>query len=347
MKRSSFYKILSLNRKYLGYRIQLLVVFLCDLFRLRHLVVTFDPANTCNLRCTMCYYGNPNYLKRKQAGKFTFSEKIAEIFFPKALSLNIGAAAEPTVYKKLDSIVTFAKQHRVPSVSITTNGQALTAKQISNFVKNDLGELTISVHGVYKASYEKFMVKSQYTKLHNILKLVTEEKIRQNSSTPEIRINFTANVENFRELNDFFSVFGNYDIKTLQIRPVVEIDDAPYEWKSFEPYLDEYNQVLDKLQMACSQKNITLIATRKDPTLKKFTKAQDSNSFVMDYVMRTIKPGQVWKKDFKWTTETYRQYCARKGIRSEMLKAVFGSKQFLVKKYANKPAIYLTYEIHD
>jgi len=299
----------------------------------------------------MCYYGNRNYLKRKQSGKFIFVEeeieKIAEMFFPKALSLTIGAAAEPTVYKNLDSIVTLAKKHRVPSVSITTNGQALTAKHISNFVRNNLGELTISVHGVFKSSYERFMVKSQYEKLHNILKLVTEEKIQQNSSTPEIRINFTANVENFRELADFFSVFGNYDIATLQIRPVVEIEDAPYEWKSFEPYLDEYHQILDKLETACSQRNITLIATRKDPTLKQVTKAQNPNSFLMDYVIRTIKPDQVWKKDFNWETETYRQYCARKGFRSEILRAVFGSKQYLVDKYANKPDIYLTSEFHD
>jgi molybdenum cofactor biosynthesis enzyme MoaA len=332
-----------------GHRLKLLWVLIADTLGLRHLVVQFDPVNLCNLRCTMCYYGNPDYTKRKRKSAVRFSEEevdqLAQIFFRSALALNIGCAAEPTVYKNVERIVALAKRHRVPTVSFTTNGQVLTDPQIRTFIDLGLDEIIVSCHGVDKETYEKFMVNAAYDKFVALLDRITKEKRRAQSSLPHLRINYTVNPQNLNELSDFFSRFGEYDITTLQIRPVVDIADAPYQWESFEPYQERYHQIIEQLEAQCVERNILLLATRSDPTLKKRAKKDNSKSFILDSVLRPIKPGQVWKKDFDWKNETYRQYRSRKKFRLNLLKVIFGTHGSVKKLVGDKPDIYLTYDV--
>ena len=349
MKRSNFYRLIRLNQIVRSHRLKLLWVLIADSVGLRHLVVQFDPVNLCNLRCTMCYYGNPEYTKRKRKGAVRFSEEevgqLAERFFPLTLALNVGAAAEPTVYKNVDHIVSLAKRHGVPTVSMTTNGQALTDSQIKALVHAGLDEIIVSCHGVNKETYEKFMVNATYDKFISLLDRITKEKQRAGSSLPHLRINYTVNPENLDELVSFFPQFREYDISTLQIRPVVDIPDAPYQWESFAPYEERYHEILGQLEAQCKDSNISLLATRTDPTLKKRAKKDNYKSLILDAVLRPIKPGQVWKKDFDWKNETYRQYRSRKMFRRNLLKAIFGTRNSLNKLVGDKPDIYLTYEV--
>ena len=278
-----------------------------------------------------------------------FSEEevnhLAQSFFPLALATNIGCAAEPTVYKNVDQIVTLAKRYRVPTVSMTTNGQALTRDQIKSLVDSGLDEIIVSCHGVNKDTYEKFIVNATYDKFISLLDSIKKEKQRSRLSLPHIRINYTVNPENLDELTDFFPRFGKYDISTLQIRPVVDIPDAPYQWESFEPHQDRYHEILGQLETQCAKRKVTLLATRTDPTLKKRAKKDNYKSIILDAVLRPIKPGQVWKKDFDWKNETYRQYRSRKMFRRNLLRGIFGTRNSLNKLVGDKADIYLTYEV--
>ena len=38
--------------------------------------------------------------------------------------------------------------------------------------------------------------------------------------------------------------FSKFNISTIQIRPVVDIPEAPYEWEDFTPYSQEYREIL-------------------------------------------------------------------------------------------------------
>jgi len=299
----------------------------------------------------MCYYGNPDYTKRKRKHQYRFSDdelrKLAKEFFPLALTLNIGAAAEATVHKNYLDLIFLAKRYGVPSVSLTTNGQKITAEEVTQLVASGLDEIILSVHGVTAQTYEHFMRNASFEKFIALLGALHLEKRKQGSEKPEIRLNYTANPSNFREIRTFIEQFAKFDISTVQVRPVVDIPEAPYEWEDFTPYSQEYREVLKSLEADCSARNIRLLATYTDPTLKKRKRRENPRASILSYVLRPIKPGQVWKKNFDWPNESYRSFCKRTQFRQSLLKQVLSLGRSSTSALTEKADIYLTYDVKD
>ena len=74
--------------------------------RRRIIGIFLDPVLACNIRCKMCYFSDPE--KRKEMKGIINSEQIdlmAEKLFPKALKLQLGCGAEPTLYTDLPGII--------------------------------------------------------------------------------------------------------------------------------------------------------------------------------------------------------------------------------------------------
>jgi molybdenum cofactor biosynthesis enzyme MoaA len=163
MQTKDYYRLLRLNRLIKSHRPKVAGVLLLHLLRRRHLFIRFDPALACNLRCRMCYFSNDDYRKREH-GVFTPAdvERLARLFFPLALQLNIGCIAEPTTYKHYASLVKIAKSYKVPHVGFVTNGQALDEQNLDELVDFGLDELIISVHGCTKETYENRLLSGIY-----------------------------------------------------------------------------------------------------------------------------------------------------------------------------------------
>src|SRR5690349_8789083 len=121
------YRLLKLNRLVRDPRLKLAAVALAHAVGVRHLVIRLDPVVACNLRCTMCYFSNNEYV-RSHKGIFSHEEieRIATLLFPRALMVVVGCGAEPTLYKDFPEIVRRAKRSGVPNVSMVTNGKLLT-----------------------------------------------------------------------------------------------------------------------------------------------------------------------------------------------------------------------------
>ena len=128
----------------------------------------------------------------------------------------IGCGAEPTMYKHLLHLVDLGRNQGVPFIGIATNGQLLTEEMIRAFVTESLDELVISVHGVTAATYERFMPPARFQKLIEVLETLDSIRQERNSRKPALRINYTVNPDNLKELADFFTVFGKFNIRTLQ-----------------------------------------------------------------------------------------------------------------------------------
>ena len=143
------YKLLNLNNKIKNHRVKFFGLFLFHILGKRYLAVNLDPVMACNLRCKMCYFTDKEYVK-KLKGVFTNLQlsRIAEVFFSRALKLQIGCGTEPTLYKDLPSIVRLGKKYKVPYISLTTNANLLNDKKIEDLLIAGLDEFTISLHGV-------------------------------------------------------------------------------------------------------------------------------------------------------------------------------------------------------
>jgi molybdenum cofactor biosynthesis enzyme MoaA len=322
--------LIRLNRLVTSNRLKFLAVLAADLLGARHLIVRFDPVQACNLRCAMCYFSNDKWLKNNPVSRFSNDDisRLADMFFPLALQLHIGAATEPTVYKDYPALVTLGKRYKIPFIGFTTNGQLLTRANIRLMIEAGLDEITLSTHGVRKQTFETQMQGGSFDTYHRNLQSIVDLKRQFGRKSPAIRINYTVNPNNLSELQDFFVLFGDYDINTLQVRPVVDFGNTDYQNKKWTK-LSEYQDILDFLISKCRRRGIYLLANREDPEYGQ------TNNFAVVYekaILRYIGPSCVWKDGFDFKSETYREHASRTGYRRELLKYVLKGDGSLVTK---------------
>lgn len=326
------YKILRINNYIKNHRIKFLGLWLLSIFNKRYLSIQMDPVLACNLRCKMCYFTDADYVKKHMKGIFKEEnmEDIGRIIFKNALKLQIGCGAEPTLFKHNTKLIEMAKSHKVPYISMVTNGNLLQQKDISDFATAGLNEFIISMHGVTKESYENFMDKGVYEKFHEILHFITEQK-KQNPSL-KLRINYTFNEDNFYELKDFFKIYGKYAIDIIQLRPIDKIGETTYNNFSLKKIENDYVEVSGFVKDECNKRKITLLypqsVYRNEETSLK-VKTRNDSSYLVPYTYCYVSPDFFWKEDFDWKTETFSNWKKRNNWDSKILKNVFLSRKKL------------------
>jgi molybdenum cofactor biosynthesis enzyme MoaA len=276
----------------------------------------------------MCYFSDEEY-RRKAKGVFSKEEieRIAELLFRRTLQLVIGCGTEPTLFKDYASIVKLAKSYGVPFVGLTSNGMLLNDENISRLVEYGLDELALSVHGVRKETYERFMVNATFERFLAVLEKVDSARKAQNVSNPTLRLNYTVNSENLEELRHFFSVFGKFGIKTLQIRPVMDIGGEFRKLLQTEDIV-RYTAVVSELSAECRTRGITLLANKADPSYQ----TANYDSIILEAVKRYISPEVVWRRDFNWHTESYDQFCKKIGWSNFLLRSILTNKESLAER---------------
>lgn len=317
---NAIYKLLKINRMIKGHRVKYAALLASDLLGIRHLSVRIDPIFACNLRCRMCYFSDSEWRKQHQ-GRMDIAdfERIAAMLFPKALQLVIGCAAEPTLHPDLLSMMRIGKKYRVPYISIVSNGQLLTEEHIREFITGGLDELMISTHGITKKTYEHMMTNARFDKLAEVLETLASLKREYNSQLPKLRINYTVNPDNLEELAQFFEVYGKFDIQVLQIRPIMDLGNTDYREKDLSPHLAKYNTTIRNLADQCRKNQIIFLANTADPTYQVANPA----SCISHEVLRHVSPQLVWRPDFNWKEESYKEYCKRTGWRRHLLRMMF------------------------
>lgn len=329
MRTNSIYRIIQLNRLVKNHRIKFAAVLAAYHLKLRHLFLRFDPVMACNLRCAMCYFSDDQFRKENK-GIFKPSEveRLAQMFFPQAMQLVIGCGAEPTLYKDYPTLVKLAKEYRVPFVGLTSSAQLITSEQLEQLFTYKLDELSLSVHGVRQETYERLMVNASYAKFHEVLGQFTELSRKPRLHVPNLRFNFTVNPDNLDELSDFFRVYGQYPIKTLQIRPIMDIGQSEYRNFGLNLCADTYNRTIETLSKEARDRGVTFLANRYDPTY--LSESENYGSVILDAVHRYISPQRVWREDFNWREETYDEFCRRIQWGNRLRNAIVSRRESLI-----------------
>lgn len=326
MTMNSLYRIIQLNRLVKNHRVKFAAVLAAHHLNLRHLFLRFDPVMACNLRCQMCYFSDDQFRKDNK-GIFKQEEinRLAEMFFPKAVQLVIGCGAEPTLYKDYPSLVKLAKEYKVPFVGLTSSGQLITAEHLEQLFDYGLSELSLSVHGVKQETYERLMVNASYERFHGLLSQFAT--LTQKKRSPHLRFNYTVNPDNLDELADFFKIYGRYPIKTLQVRPIMDIGQSDYRNFGLSLCAETYNRTIESLAIEAKERGITFLANRYDPTYD--AESENYGSVILDSVHRYISPQRVWRHDFNWREETYEEFCHRIGWSQRLRQALLSRRDSL------------------
>ncbi|GHT73702.1 hypothetical protein AGMMS50262_05260 [Bacteroidia bacterium] len=333
----NIYFFLKLNRHIKSVRLKNLGIYLLHIFGKRYLGLFIDPVCACNLRCRMCYFSDDERRKELLSKPFRKEDLplLANAFFHRALKLQIGCGAEPSLFAYNTELIRLAKEKKVPYISMTTNANLFNANEWRELVKTGLNEVTLSVHGVRKETYEYFMQGASYEKFCKSLQILSE--LKQEYPGFKVRINYTVNQDNLEELVDFFDVFGTYRLDILQIRPIQQLGNTAYDNFSWEKIYDQYDAVIGKLKAECRQRQITCMT----PDRYDLIKTDNSGSAVTDSTYIYISPRNCWQADFDLQNDTFETYSAKHHIGRQLFLKIFQSKQTAAKS-KNK----LNYEIN-
>lgn len=270
----------------------------------------------------MCYFSDEE--KRKEMHGI-LSEKdmkaIAKSLFHRALKLQIGCGAEPSLYKNLAGIVRLGKQYNVPYISLTTNGNLLSKEQLYELAEAGLNEITLSTHGIHKETYEYLMTNGKHTLFLQLLNNLKE--LKRQYPDFKIRINYTMNEDNTEELKDFWKVFGDIPLDILQLRPVQEIGNSEYRNFSLEKISELLGSVVTPLVEECRKRGIICMAPEQKNLETLEQEAPDMDKTFEELTYCYVSARSCWNEDFDYRTETFESYCRRKRMGMYILRKLF------------------------
>lgn len=317
----NIYNILRLGTQIKSRRIKLLGIWLFHMLGKRYIGVFLDPALACNFRCKMCYFSDEE--KRKSfRGRLKYEEveAIAKSLFHRALKLQVGCGAEPTLHKDLVKIIALGKRYGVPYVSLTTNGNLLGKEQLAAAVENGLDELTLSAHGFTRETYEYLMTNGQFDLFRQLLASVAE--VKKQHPQFKLRINYTINNDNLEELSRIWEVVGD-ELDILQLRPIQKIGESEYQDFDLTNIYARYDAVLVPLIEECRRRHITCLAPDKQNIIALEENEADDDS-IEKITYCYVSAQGCWQDDFDYRTETFESYTARHHWGWMLLKKVFG-----------------------
>ncbi len=308
--------------------------------------VFMDPVLSCNLRCKMCYFSDP--AKRAEMKGVMGPEEVktvAQSVFPRALKLQIGCAAEPTLWpqEKLVELILLAKSYGVPYVSLTSNGQLLAAEKISlrDLVAAGLDELTLSMHGSTPEIYEELMPGARFENLERLLALV--RAVKEEFPEFKLRINFTVNSLNIDDLaadriDALFDRTTWPDI--MQLRPVQKIGESAWNDFSHARLRELYDSTIGRLGAALQSRGATAIYPSLAELDQVATEQSGASAVIEDFTYCYVAPGSCYKPDFDPAKESLSAYLKRKKSFRSLLSAAFAPSKRTRKSIATKKLNY-------
>ena len=166
-------------------------------------------SNTCDLKCIMCFQ---NKDKRKQ---YSLCQNFFNIFCNnlKYAERIVWQGGEPIIFPFFPSLLRECQKYpRIHNV-VVSNFQNVKEELFELIVNSHL-DLTISIDGAHKETYEKIRVGASFDKLiKNIQKLHdTANKFNKNLF---LNINFVIIKENYKEMIDIFNFAIKYKFRQV------------------------------------------------------------------------------------------------------------------------------------
>ncbi len=170
-------------------------------------VIEITLTNMCNSRCIMC---PPIVHSGKDIMSFELFKKICDESRNMGIEKMDITGGEPLLDNGIFEKVKYAKKIGFRYIHMFTNGSLLNEANSLDIIKSGVDSLTISIDSPIKEEYEAVRIGLKYDKLiqnvHRFWRLREEQK----SSTPLIRINMVALIQNESSRKLFLKTFKPY-----------------------------------------------------------------------------------------------------------------------------------------
>ena len=198
--------------KYMYYRFMWTIAPLLPNGKLVH--VDIELNNNCNQRCLSCWHSkNKLPFKIKQMNLFNVYRILRESRNMGALSVKFNLRGEPTLYKNLVDVISYAKYQGFVDIMINTNGILLDLEFARKLSKAGLTTCIISVDSLWDENYcyiHNCSSKDYFKLMTNLGDLHVFTKYKEIAF--KTKLNFHINTynqnENFAEYAKKFYMFG-------------------------------------------------------------------------------------------------------------------------------------------
>lgn len=315
-------------------RIKLIMLAAARICGMRYYGIFIDPVIACNIKCKMCYFSDPAnkppYQKPMTEEQINLLKKSV---MKRALKMQIGCGAEPTICRNLTSLIKAGKTAGVPYIEITTNGQLLTHEQIKEYINAGLNGITLSLHATTKETYEYLMEGAKFDRLLNLINILRD--IKSNTPSFKLRINYTVNNLNKKELLGLWQLFKDVKIDVLQVRPIQKLGETAYNDFTINDYDDLITNIIKPIEEEGKRhKTICLLPSRQNVEHVN-RKTSIATSIIEDVSYCYIAPQSCYRDDFNPQTETIKQYQSRSGIAKRLHRAIFRQNLLTEKEDIN------------
>ena len=262
MKLSTYYSLFNYFKtgKTIAYGIKF-----AKLMGIRYLLVRMDTNFICNLRCKTCYFSGPKANKlRIPPMKLDFFEAIARDVFPKTRILFLSCGGEPLMTKRFEDFLEVTGKYSIPYVGYVTNGLLLNENTIRSSIENKVKEITISIDGATKETYEYIRLGGDFEKLMSNLILCKEifQKVKRNP--PSLRFNYTITRSNHHEMPRLVEIARNTGVSQIKFRIYSDWGGKlDFNEESLAGYERSFNESLDNAKKIASESGIYVIAPQK------------------------------------------------------------------------------------
>lgn len=235
------------------------------LFGIRHLLVRMDTNFLCNLRCRTCYFSAPDaHNIFRPAMSLEEFRSIAKMVFPLTRILYLSCGAEPFLTKGFERYIQIAGQYRIPYTGYITNGLLLTEDIVVSSVENRISEITISIDGATKQTYEYIRQQGNFDQLMSKLQLYQDTVAKMKKPLPILRFNYTVTRTNHQEMPLLVDLAARFGISAVKFRIYEDWGGSlDFQEESLLGYERSFNESLAEAILRAHKAGINIIAPRE------------------------------------------------------------------------------------
>lgn len=179
--------------------------------------ISIEPTTNCNLKCTQCPVGRQELTRPKGFISDKNFKIVIDQIYPYLLNLFIYFQGEPFLNTDLFKLISYANYKNIFTVT-STNGHYLNKENCRNIVNSKLDKIIISLDGTNQSSYEKYRKNGNFEKVVEGINNLTETKLKLNSKTPLIEVQFLVLKTNENEIKDFKNLCKHLKVNKVSLK---------------------------------------------------------------------------------------------------------------------------------
>jgi radical SAM protein with 4Fe4S-binding SPASM domain len=210
-----------------------LSMFLSKIFRRQIVwgyppILMVEPTNICNLKCPMCPSGSGDM--KRELGKMNFDDfkKIIDEIGPYIIQVQLWNQGEPFINRSFIEFIAYANSKGIMTHTSTNGHYIRTDEQAEALINSGLDQLIFSMDGTNKESYEKYRVGGNFDVVLEALERIARVKIKLNSKTPLVELQFIIFKHNQSEIDEIISLSKKFRLNRLSFKTaqVYSVDQA-------------------------------------------------------------------------------------------------------------------------